>query len=75
MDSITTTARWLTQHPFLVLCALVILAGALKAGAILRAGFRSRRGKELRLRTAEEQQRFDPVRAVYSPKGYRKPRR
>ena len=74
MDSITTAARWLTEHPFLVLGALVILAGALKAGASLRAGFRSRRARGLRLRTAEEQRRFDPVRAVYSPKSYRKPR-
>lgn len=65
----------MTQHPLLVLGALVILAGALKAGASLRAGFRSRKAGVLRLRTAEEQQRFDPVRAVYSPKGYRKPRR
>ena len=75
MDSITTTARWLTQHPFLVLCVLVILAAALKAGASLRAGFRSRRARGLRLRPAQEQAHFDPVRAVYSPKGYRKPRR
>ena len=64
----------MTEHPFLVLCVLVILAGALKAGANLRAGFRSRRGTVLRLRTTEEQQRFDPLRAKYCPKGYRKPR-
>ena len=75
MDSITTAAQWLTQHPFLVLGVLVILAGALRAGASLHAGFRSRKARGLRLRTAKEQQRFDPVGTVYSPKGYRRQRR
>lgn len=73
MDSIALVARWMAQHPFAVLGALVTLAAAIKLVWRLRAGFRSSKARAL-LRTVQEQKRFEPVQTVYNPKGYRKPR-
>ena len=74
MDLVETAARWVTLHPWKVLCALVILAGTWKAVERLRAGSSSRKGKGL-MRSAREQARFDPAQTVYSPKGYRRERK
>ena len=73
MDSISWAAKWVAQHPWQVLCALVILAAVLKLAERLRAGWSSRKGTGL-MRSAQEQAQFDPVQTVYAPKGYRRER-
>lgn len=73
MDSVEWAARWVALHPWMVLCGMVILAAAWKAGERLRVGWSSRR-KGL-LRSAQEQRQFDPLSSVYCPKGYRRERK
>lgn len=59
-------------HPWTVLGVLVILAAAVKAGETLRAGWKRRKSRAVRLRSEQEQKRFDPLATVYQPKGYRR---
>ena len=58
-------------HPWMVSGGMVILAGMATALARRLWGSRRRRAWGLRLRSAEEQQRFAPVQTVYMPKRYR----
>lgn len=61
------------QHPWAVSFGLVILATAL-TGYMQRlwSSRRRRKASAVRLRNAEEQAHFEPVKTVYAPRGYRR---
>lgn len=63
-----------TNNHLALLAGLVILAAIVLAVWRLRVGSAKTKGQVLRLRSAREQAKFEPVRTVYHPKGYRRPR-
>ena len=75
MDFANSVLEAFQAHPWGMSCGLVILAAGL-IGLLLRLQglLRRRKGRALRLRTQDEQKRFQPVETVYAPRQFRKKR-
>lgn len=74
MDFLSSGLAWFQRSPWLVSCALVILAAALMGAVIRLSGSKRRMASVRLLRTPREQKRFDPMGTVYDPRPYRRRR-
>lgn len=74
MNSIAQAAAWIAQHPLFAVASVIFLATVFKCAQVVRKRWRIRKASTLRIRPQKEQARFEPVRTVYTPKGYRRER-